>query len=227
MDNPITILLADDHRVLRQGMAQALESQPDMVVIAQANNGAEAVNLAERLRPTVAIIDIHMPEMDGVEATRQLRVVAPQTRIIMLTMQRHGDYVVEAIKAGASGYLLKEVELDALLAGIRAIARGEAVMDPSVAGRVLAELRKSPENEKQRLSEQVLSERDIEILRLLAKGQSNQEIAEQLFIAEKTVRNRLSIIYRKLHLDNRTQAALYALREGLVDPPQSTSPSDS
>lgn len=227
MDEPITILLADDHRVLRQGMAQALEAQPDMVVVAQANNGAEAVLLAESLRPTVAVIDIHMPEMDGVEAARQIKNVAPQTRVIMLTMQRHGDYVVEAIKAGASGYLLKEVELDALLAGIRAIARGEAVMDPSIAGRVLAELRQKPESEEQKLTEQGLSERDVEILRLLAKGQSNQEIADQLFLAEKTVRNRLSIIFRKLHLDNRTQAALYALREGLVEPPSSNPPSDT
>ena len=224
MDEPITILLADDHRVLRQGMAQALEAQPDMVVVAQANNGAEAVLLAESLCPAVAVIDIHMPEMDGVEAARQIKNIAPQTRVIMLTMQRHGNYVVEAIKAGASGYLLKEVELDALLAGIRAIARGEAVMDPSVAGRVLAELRQKPESEEQKLTEQGLSDRDVEILRLLAKGQSNQEIADQLFLAEKTVRNRLSIIFRKLHLDNRTQAALYALREGLVEPPSSTPP---
>jgi two-component system NarL family response regulator len=217
MDEKIRILLADDHRVLRQGMAQALETQADMVVVAQADNGLEAVELAKVHRPTVALVDINMPEMDGVEATRQIRVVSPQTRIIMLTMYRDRDYIIEAIKAGANGYLLKEVELEEVLAAVRAVAKGESVMDSAIAGQVLAELRGS-QSEDSAAPKQALPERDIEILRLLAKGKSNQEIAEQLFVAEKTVRNRLTLIYRQLDLDNRTQAALYALREDLVTP---------
>ncbi|NCF70030.1 MAG: response regulator [Chloroflexi bacterium] len=217
MTEQIRILLADDHRVLRQGMAQALDAQPDMCVVAQANNGVEAVQLVSTHRPDVALVDINMPEMDGVEATRRITAVSPQTAIIILTMYRHGDYVVEAIKAGASGYLLKEVELEEVLAAIRAVARGEAVMDPVIAGRVLAELRSLQSVETQP-SEPQLSARDAEILRLLAKGLSNQEIARHLHIAEKTVRNRLSLIYRNLDLENRTQAALYALREGLIEP---------
>ena len=216
MDEQIRILLADDHRVLRQGMAQALEVQPDMVVVAQANNGLEAVELVEIHQPDVALVDINMPEIDGVEATRRITADSPHTRIIILTMYRQGDVVVEAIKAGASGYLLKEVELEEVLSAIRAVARGEAVMDPAIAGRVLAELR-SPQSAHNQLSELQLSNRDLEILSFLAKGRSNLQIAEQLQVAEKTVRNRLTVIYRNLHLENRTQAALFALREGLLD----------
>ena len=222
MSEQIRILLADDHRVLRQGMAQALDAQPDMRVVAQADNGVEAVQLAKTHSPNVALVDINMPEMDGVEATRQIAAISPQTGIIILTMYRHGDVVVEAIKAGASGYLLKEVELEEVLAAIRTVARGEAVMDPAIAGRVLAELQ-APQIAESSLPEPQLTDRDVEILRLLAKGLSNQEIAEQLHVAEKTVRNRLTIIYRTLHLENRTQAALYAEHEGLLDDTPNTS----
>ncbi len=221
MPEQIRILLADDHRVLRQGMAQALDAQPDMQVVAQANNGQEAVHLAQIHQPDVALLDINMPEMDGVAATREIVANTSQTGIIILTMYRHADVVVEAIKAGARGYLLKEVELEEVVAAIRAVARGEAVIDPAIAGRVLAELR-SPGNLESKSPESELTERDIDILRLLTKGLSNQEIAERLYIAEKTVRNRLTLIYRMLHLENRTQAALYAAREGLIDDPPHT-----
>lgn len=223
MGEQITILLADDHRVLRQGMAQALEAQPDMVVIAQADNGIEAVELVHIHQPDVALVDINMPEMDGVEATRRITADSPQTSIIILTMYRQGDIVVEAIKAGASGYLLKEVELEEVLTAIRAVARGEAVMDPAIAGRVLAELR-STKSAINQLPEPHLSDRDLELLRLLTKGLSNKEIGEQLQVAEKTIRNRLTFIYRELHLENRTQAALYTIREGLLDNSSETTP---
>lgn len=213
----ITVLLADDHNVLRQGMAQVLDAQPDISVVAQASTGTEAYRLAEKHRPDVILMDINMPEMDGVAAAQQIMAARPQTGIIILTMYRRDDYVFEAIKAGASGYLLKEVELDELLAAVRAVAQGEAVIDPSIAGRVLAELRRPrPGNDSDEVADG-LSDRDLEILQLLAQGLSNQEIADRLFLAEKTIRNRLSLIFKKLHLDNRTQAALYALREGLVD----------
>ncbi|MFQ5409294.1 MAG: response regulator [Anaerolineales bacterium] len=212
----IRILLADDHNVLRQGMAQVLEQQSDMTVVAQAANGVEALEMAQKYRPSIALLDINMPEMDGVTAARRIAAALPATGIIILTMYRRDDYVFEAIKAGASGYLLKEAKLDDLLAAIRAVARGEAVLDPAIAGRVLAEFRSgrtgTPPNTKSDLAE-----RDLEILRLLAQGLSNQEIGNQLQISEKTVRNRLSLVFRALHLANRTQAALYALREGLLD----------
>ncbi len=211
----IRVLLADDHNVLRQGMAQVLEAQPDITVVAQASNGKEAYRLAMQHQPDVILMDINMPEMDGVAAAQKITAELPQTGIIILTMYRRDDYVFEAIKAGASGYLLKEAELDELLDAIRAVAQGEAVIDPSIAGRVLAELRRPRRTPVEAVPE--LADRDLEILQLVAQGLSNQEIADRLFLAEKTIRNRLSLIFKRLHLENRTQAALYALREGLID----------
>ncbi len=218
MKGEIKILLADDHTVLRQGIAQMLSTQPDMIVVAEASNGLEAVNMARIHQPDIALLDINMPEMDGVEAARRITAELPQTDVIILTMYRRDEYVFEAIKAGASGYLLKEVDLDDLLAAIRAVARGEAVIDPAIANRVLAEFRQPEKTKKP--PESILSERDEDILRLVAQGLSNQEIAERLFISEKTVRNRLSLVFNQLHLKNRTEAALYAMREGLVKPDQ-------
>lgn len=218
MNKAIRVLLADDHHVLRQGMAQVLDAQPDMMIVAQAGNGREAIKAAQNFQPDIALLDINMPEMDGVQAARHIGDVSPDTGIIILTMYRRDEYVFEAIKAGASGYLLKEVELDELLAAIRAVASGEAVIDPAIAGRLLAEFRRPQKSEEP--TEPDLAERDVEILGLLAQGLTNQAIADQLFISEKTVRNRLSLIFRKLHLENRTQAALYAMREGLAKPEQ-------
>lgn len=213
--NEVRVLLADDHNVLRQGMAQAIDAQSDMRVVAQASNGREAVNMVQKHQPDVVLLDINMPKVDGVEAARRITATFPDVGIIILTMYRRDDYVFEAIKAGASGYLLKEVELEELLAAIRSVAHGEAVLDPAIAGRVLAELRHPSESLDE--SETALADRDLEILRLVAQGLSNQEIADRLFLAEKTIRNRLSLIFKQLHLENRTQAALYAMRKGIID----------
>ncbi len=210
---PIRILLADDHNVLRQGMAQVLDAQPDMQVIAQAGTGRKALTLARRHRPDVVLLDIHMPDLDGLEVTWRLAQEFPEMGILILTMYRQEAFVLNAIKAGARGYLLKEAELDELIAAIRAVARGEAVIDPALAGHILAEIRGEP-RAKAPLK---LSKRDTEILRLLADGLSNQEIAARLGITEKTVRNRLSLLFRQLHLKNRTEAALFALKKGLLD----------
>lgn len=217
----IRILLADDHTVLRQGMAQVLESQPDLTVVAQASTGEEAVALAKQHQPDVILMDINMPKLDGVAAAQQITAVSPKIGIIILTMYRRDEYVFEAIKAGARGYLLKEVELEELLNAIRSVSQGEAVIDPAIAGRVLAELRQ-PRQAPTAASE--LAERDLEILQLVAQGLSNQEVADKLFLAEKTIRNRLSIIFKQLQLENRTQAALYALRQGLIDDETAESP---
>ncbi|RME11860.1 MAG: DNA-binding response regulator [Bacteroidetes bacterium] len=223
-NNPIRILLADDHNVLRQGMAQAIEAQPDMTVIGQADNGLDAINLALKKQPDIILMDINMPQADGVTATQQISAKAPHIGIIILTMYRRDDFVFEAIKAGASGYLLKEVELDELLNAIRTVAKGEAVIDSTIASRVLAELRKP--KQKPQTETDKLTERDLEILQLVARGLSNQEIANKLFLAEKTIRNRLSLIFKQLHLENRTQAALYAWREGLVEKEDDDTPKD-
>lgn len=207
------VLLADDHTVLRQGIGQVLESQDDMQVVAQASNGEEAIQLARVHKPDIALLDISMPVMDGVEATRQIKEEFPEIGIIILTMYRRDEYIFEAIKAGASGYLLKEVEMDELLAAVRSVFQGDAVIDPAIASRVLAEFR-GPEPVEEKQQDHKLADRDIEILSYLAQGLSNQEIAEKLTISEKTVRNRLSLIFKQLHLKNRTEAALYALKKG-------------
>lgn len=220
MTEKIKILLADDHNVLRQGIAQILEEQADMQVVAQADNGKDAVVLARQKKPDIVLLDINMPGMDGIEATRKIISDSSNTAIIILTMYRRDDYVFETIKAGASGYLLKEVELDELLSAIRAVAEGEAVIDPAIAVRLLEEFREPQETRKPDKSE--LSSRDLSILQLIGQGLPNQEIADRLFISEKTVRNRLSMIFHQLHLKNRTEAALYAIREGLVDPDESS-----
>jgi len=211
---PIKILLADDHNVLRQGIAQVLESQPDMRVIAQARNGKEAVQFAGETKPDIILMDINMQELDGVKATRIIKEENPDIQIIILTMYQVDNFIFEAIKAGASGYLLKEVEMEDLLGAVRSVAAGEAVLDPALAGKVLEEFRVKP-REVSRKEE--LAPRDVEILTLVAQGLSNQEIADRIDISEKTVRNRLSLVFKQLHLNNRTEAALYALRKGLAD----------
>ena len=213
----IRILLADDHTVLRQGITQVLESQPDMHVVAQASDGAEAVELARKHQPNVALIDIKMPELDGLETTRQINAELPEVGIIILTMYKRDDYIFEAIKGGASGYLLKEVEMEELLSAVRSVAAGEAALDPAIAARVLTEFRTPTTQEETSSAESELAKRDVEILRLVAQGLTNQEIADRIAVTEKTVRNRLWNVYKQLHLKNRTEAALYAVREGLVE----------
>lgn len=213
---PIRILLADDHTVLRQGMAEVLDSQPDMEVVAQAKGGREAYLLTARHKPDVALLDINMPEMDGVAATEAITAEFPNTGVIILTMYKRDTYLFEAIKAGASGYLLKEVELEELLAAIRAVARGDAVIDPAITGRVMNEIRgrRKPAGPAREIG---LAEKDLAILRYIVQGLTNQEIADRLSISEKTVRNRLSLVFKRFNLKNRTDAALFAIREGVVD----------
>lgn len=212
----ISVLLADDHAVLRQGIAQVIESQGDMRVVAQAANGEEAISLARIHQPDVLLLDINMPGIDGVEVTRRITAELPEVNVLILTMYRRNDYVMKAIKAGASGYLLKEVEMAEMLSAIRSVAQGDAVLDPSVAKRVLADIRGEGQPVKSKVESQ-LAERDVDILRLLAQGLGNQDIADQLHLSEKTVRNRLSQVFKQFGLNNRTEAALFAVRIGLVE----------
>lgn len=213
----IRLLLCDDHAMFRQGVRSILETEEDFRIIGEASTGREAVRHALETKPDVILMDIQMPELDGVAATKAILAENPEARVIILTMYRQDRYVFEAIKVGARGYLLKDADANSLIGAIRRVHDGETLLNPEMAAEILNEFRKSrelPLDPKHRLSE--LSERESEILRLLAQGQSNQEIAEALAISEKTVRNRLSEIFSKLRLNNRTQAALYALREGIA-----------
>ena len=211
------LLLCDDHAMFRQGLKSILETEPDFRIIGEAATGREAVRYALHTRPDIILMDIQMPELDGVAATKTILEEQGDAKVIILTMYRQDRYVFEAIKAGARGYMLKDADANDLISAIRRVAEGETLLNAEMAVSVLDEFRKTeelPAHPAHPMSE--LTEREATILRLLAQGDSNQEIAEALGVSEKTVRNRLSEIFSKLRLNNRTQAALYALREGIA-----------
>ena len=211
---PITILLVDDHALVRSGVRAYLETQPELVVVAEAGSGEEAMQLAAEHAPDVVLMDLVMPGMDGVEATRRVREVSPRTQVVVLTSFHEDTHIFPAIKAGAISYLLKDIGPTELAEAIRAAARGEAILHPKVAARLMQELRGNRTQAVNPYTE--LSEREQEVLRLIAEGMSNAEMAEKLVLSEKTVKSHVSNILNKLHLADRTQAAVFAWREGMV-----------
>ena len=215
MAQTITVLIVDDHQMVRQGVRAFLEKQPDISVVGEAVSGAEALRLAAELAPDVTLMDLVMPEMDGVETTRRLKQVSPRSQVIILTSYHDDEHIFPAIRAGALSYVLKDVSSGELVEIVRKAARGEAVMHPHVAARVMEELRGGPRVQTPFSSD--LSERELETLRLIAEWLNNSEIAERLVISEHTVKRHVSNILSKLHLVDRTQAAVYAWREGVVD----------
>jgi len=214
MIEPITVLIVDDHAVVRQGVRTYLETQPDMLVVGEAASGEEAVSRAAEALPDVVLMDLVMPGLDGVEATRLIRRDSPRTQVVVLTSYHEDVHIFPAIKAGALSYLLKDVGPDELAAAVRSAARGEAVLHPRVAERLVKEIRGARGEVPNPYSE--LSDRELEVLRLIAGGQPNAEIAGQLVISVKTVKGHVSNILSKLHLADRTQAAVFAWREGVV-----------
>ncbi len=214
MDEPITVLLVDDHALVRQGVRAFLETQPDITVVAEAGGGEEAVRCAAEYAPDVTLMDLIMPGMDGVEATRRLKTRSPRTKVIVLTSYHDDEHVFPAIRAGALSYILKEIGPDELADAVRKAAAGEAILHPRVAARVVRELHGSRGEAPNAFHE--LSDRELEVLKLIAEGNSNAEIAGSLYLSEKTVKSHVSNILGKLHLADRTQAAVYAWREGVV-----------
>jgi NarL family two-component system response regulator LiaR len=214
MSEPITILIVDDHAVVRQGVRAFLETQPDLTVVGEAGSGEEAISLAAETAPDVTLMDLLMPGMDGVEATRRLKQVSPRSQVIVLTSYHQDEHIFPAIRAGALSYLLKDVGPQELAEAVRKAARGEAVLHPRVAARVVQELQGAAKDAFNPFTE--LSERELEVLKLIADGASNEEIAARLVISEKTVKSHVSNILSKLHVVDRTQAAVYAWREGVV-----------
>jgi NarL family two-component system response regulator LiaR len=214
MSEPITILIVDDHAVVRQGVRAFLETQPDLAVVGEAGSGEEAIGLAAETAPDVTLMDLLMPGMDGVEATRRLKQASPRSQVIVLTSYHQDEHIFPAIRAGALSYLLKDVGPQELAEAVRKAARGEAVLHPRVAARVVQELQGAAKDAFNPFTE--LSERELEVLKLIADGASNEEIAAKLVISEKTVKSHVSNILSKLHVVDRTQAAVYAWREGVV-----------
>ena len=214
MTSPIRVLIADDHAIVRKGIRALLATEADIEVVGEAADGKEAVEKAERLHPDVILMDLVMPGMDGIEATRRITTRQPEIRILVLTSFAEDEKVFPALKAGALGYLLKDAGPEELVRAIRQVYCGESSLHPAIARKVLQELSRPSE---QPPTPEPLTERELEVLRLIAKGKSNREIAEELVISEATVRTHVSNILGKLQLASRTQAALYALREGIAE----------
>lgn len=209
----ITLLLCDDHAMVRQGIRAFLATQPDIDIIAEAENGAEAIDAAARHAPDVALMDLLMSGMDGVDTTRRVKRVSPRTNVIVVTSYHDDEHIFPALRAGALSYLLKSIRMEDLADAIRRAARGEATLDPRVAARVVAEVQSKT---RQPNVYDELSDRELEVLKLIANGRTNSEIASELVISEHTVKSYVSNILGKLHLADRTQAAVYAWREGVM-----------
>jgi len=214
MSIPITVLLVDDHEVVRSGVSAFLDSQPDFEVVGEAKSGVEAVELALKHVPDVVLMDLVMAKMDGVEATREVKNVSPRTKIVVLTSYHQDEYIFPALQAGAISYILKDVKMNELADALRRASQGEATLHPRVASRVIQELHGANREELNPYTE--LTDREMEVLKLIAKGLSNSVIAEELVISVNTVKGHVSNILSKLHLADRTQAAVYAWKQGIV-----------
>lgn len=210
----VRLMLADDHRMLREGLRRSL-SEEGFDVVGEAADGEEAVRLAGQLLPDVVLMDVTMPGVGGVEATRRLQLSHPQIRVVMLTMHADESVVADALRAGAVGYLVKDCSTDEIADAIRQAASDDASLSPELAGAMLAEVRRiDPEQPDE--SDRIVTKREVEVLQLIADGCSTPEVAEQLFISQKTVKNHLASIYHKLDARDRTQAVLQAVRMGIV-----------
>ncbi len=210
----IKVLIVDDHAVVRQGIRTFLQTDPGLEVVGAVEGGAEAVRLAEQFKPDVALVDMVMPGQDGVETTRAIRRVSPATQVIIFTSYHEDEHIFPAIRAGALSYMMKDAAPNEIAEAVRKAARGEAVLDSRVAARVVREMQDPGQEQVNPFV--VLSEREMEVLRLVAMGASNQEIAEKLVIGESTVKTHVGSILSKLHLSDRTQAAVYAWASGIV-----------
>ncbi len=212
----IRVAIADDQRLFAHGISRIIAAQPGMEVVAEAGNGEEAVELCRESEPDVVLMDITMPVMDGVTATRRIRDLLPGTGILILTVHADDYNVFRGIRAGARGYLLKDCTPEDLARAIRSVSAGDTILSPDIARKMLSIFEDLDDGGSETAPR--LTERELQVIKALAQGKSNKQIARTLGISEKTVRNHASNIYRKLHIFDRTQAVLYAIREGLVDP---------
>lgn len=215
----VRVLIADDHALFRRGLIMVLESEPDIEVVAEAQDGAEVIAKTEEFVPDVVLMDVRMPKLNGIEAARAIREMVPSVKIVMLTVSDEEDDLFDAIKAGANGYLLKEISIEEVADAIRSVTTGQSLLSPSMASKLLNEFNALAKqaDEKPRLAAPRLTTRELEVLKLVAQGMSNRDVAEQLFIAENTVKNHVRNILEKLQLHSRMEAVVYAVREKLLD----------
>ncbi|WP_420819997.1 response regulator [Sinosporangium album] len=217
---PIRVLIVDDHALIRRSLELALAAEADIEVVGEASDGQEAVELSDRLLPDVVLMDVRMPRQGGIDATRQIKASVPSTRIIMLTVSDEEEDLFEAIKAGATGYLLKDVQIDEVPDAVRGVHEGQSLINPAMAAKLISEFANMSRKEAERppqLPVPRLTDREMEVLRLVAKGMNNREIAKQLFISENTVKNHVRNILDKLQLHSRMEAVVYAVRERMLE----------
>ena len=215
----IRVVIVDDHALFRRGLDLVLSEEPDIKVVGEAADGIEAVHRAEEMAPDVVVMDVRMPRSTGIEAARRIRERLPETKVIMLTVSDSEEDLYAAVKAGASGYLLKEISIEELADAVRAVARGHSLISPSMASKLLTEFNALVQQAEERHRSLLpsLTARELDVLKLVAKGLSNREISEELYISENTVKNHVRNILEKLHLHSRMEAVVYAMREKLLD----------
>jgi len=210
----IRIVLAEDHTVVRESIRQFLEREPDLIVVGEATDGEEAVQIATQLTCDVIVMDIAMPKLNGIEATKRIKALNPSTAVLVLTAYDYDQYIFALLEAGAAGYLLKDVSGQELIRAIRAVYKGESVLHPAITRKVIDRFKKSEARAAEERITGVLSERESEVLKRAAKGMSNKDIAEELFLSVRTVENHLRSIFDKLGVGSRTEAVIYALKKG-------------
>jgi DNA-binding NarL/FixJ family response regulator len=218
-EDTIRVLIVDDHALFRRGLQMVLEQEPDISVVGEAGDGAEAVKQAEETSPDIVLMDVRMPRRGGIDATIAIKELLPTAKILMLTISDEEADLYDAIKAGASGYLLKEISIDEIAAAIRQVQAGQSLISPSMASKLLSEFATMVKraDEKQAVPQPRLTDREMEVLTLVAQGKNNRDIAKDLFISENTVKNHVRNILEKLHLHSRMEAVVYAVREKLLE----------
>ena len=217
--DPVRVLIVDDHALFRRGLQMVLEDEPDIDVVGEASDGSEAVKTAEETTPDVVLMDVRMPKRSGIEATRSIKDILPSTKILMLTISDEEADLYEAIKAGASGYLLKEISIDEVANAVRQVNQGQSLISPTMASKLLTEFATMVKrrDERVQMPGPRLTDRELQVLKLVAKGLNNKDIGDDLFISENTVKNHVRNILEKLHLHSRMEAVVYAVREKLLD----------